>query len=224
MVIVNHELSGDADFCLSGGGVFTVLNIPTLLLSTSDVYKGTNCSKKIEEGEPYSLHPFADFTASVLPFIAAESYYLNNSKCMCIRTFPVFGEGTPDNILNRLVDRVVAGEPLESPILGYRVRSWLYITDFLVGFDLLLKEFLHGTTGIYNLGSDYKVRVQELYSTVWQLAGLNIDAAVDERYEDMPWRPNSIIPDLTRTKAVTGWRPTTSLRSGIAEMLTKRLK
>lgn len=194
---------------------------PTLVLSSSDLYKGTNCGSRIDEGMPYSLHPLADFTSDVLGYVQSETVAMRDLKeVMVVRTFPVYGLGTPDNILNRLIASARNADALIDPNYGWRVRSWLHVTDFFSGFDALLKEFLRGTTGIFNLGNDQGISIRELHKTVWQLAGFDHTNMVEEDLLDLPWRPDTLLPDLTRTKAVTKWKPRVSLRSGITEMLS----
>lgn len=213
----------DADFALVGGNVGDYeLELPTFLLSSYSIFKGTNSKPPIDEGMPCCLHPLADFMPEVVPYVNSEyQFFKNNQPLMCVRVFPVFGPGAPDNIVNRLVNSARNCGVLEEPLFGYRKRSWLHTSDFLRGIDALLTEFLHGTTGIYNLGSNSPISIRELYSTIWQLAGFDHTTMVEEEWREFPWRPDNLIPDLTRITAVTKWRPRTSLRAGIQEMLNE---
>lgn len=214
-----------ADFALVGGSNVQDygLNIPVFLLSSYSMFKGTSSRSQIDEGMPYCLHPLADFMPLAFPFVKSEYKFLSSIyPVMCVRVFPVFGPGAPDNLVNRLIDSAKDCGVLEEPLYGYRRRSWLHTSDFIRGIDSLLSEFLKGTTGIFNLGSNSPISIRELYTTVWQLAGFDYSSMVEEEWKELPWRPDILIPDLTRTIAVTKWRPRTSLRAGIKEMLNDK--
>ncbi len=227
--VVIVDTPSEADMCLIGGDFNSVddhidTETPVLLLSSHLLYKGTACPNFVDESLPYSFHPLADFALEAYKYITSETYYLNvnPAPCMVIRTFPIYGTSSRyavDSLVDRLVHRAHNCEPYIDPEYGYRKRSYLHIDDLINGFDALMKAFLHGQRGIYNLGSDKAITIKELYHTVWSLAGLDTSSPLEEDLKDFPWRPNVLVPDLTRTKAVTKWSPKITLRSGISECL-----
>lgn len=227
--VVFVDTPDEADMCLLGGDFNNVndhidTETPVLLLSSHLLYKGTACPNFVDESLPYSFHPLADFALEAHKYITSETYYLNvnPAPCMVIRTFPIYDTSSRfavDSLVDRLVHRAHNCEPYIDPEYGYRKRSYLHIDDLINGFDALMKAFLHGQTGIYNLGSDKAITIKELYHTVWSLAGLDTSKPLEEDLKDFPWRPNILVPDLTRTKAVTKWSPKITLRSGISECL-----
>lgn len=227
--VVFVDTPDEADMCLIGGDFNSVddhidTETPVLLLSSHLLYKGTSCPNFVDESLPYSFHPLADFALDAYKYITSETYYLNinPAPCMVIRTFPIYGTSTRipiNSLVDDLVNKANSCEPYIDPEYGYRKRSYLHVDDFVNGFDALMRAFLHGQRGIYNLGSDKAITIKELYHTVWSLAGLDINSPLEEDLKDFPWRPHILVPDLTRTKAITKWSPKITLRSGIAECL-----
>lgn len=195
--------------------------IPCLVLSSHEVFKGTKLGYPVKEEDMAVVHPYAEFAGPALRYLLTEQEVLQAKpeSTLVVRTFPIYGEGTPDNLVSRLLDKAAAGEALEKLTYGHRIRSFLHVDDFCEGLDSLLHRCLKGSAGIYNLGSTYMVSLQDLAHSIWQLNGLDCNNVVDEEWEQRPWRPMTLVPEMTRTFALTRWKPRIALRMGLGELL-----
>lgn len=219
-ILVDSE--DNADMVLFGGNciyapsLITRKDVPVLLLSSYKLFTGVELHREVDEGEIAVVHPLAPFAEEVLNFLNWEHHFLRRGNTMVIRLFPTFGKDSPeDTIVSRLVTAANDSEPMYQLLYSNRVRSWLHMSDLDEGFERLLRAFLKGTTGIYNLGSTFQTRIGELNKSVFQLKGLDTSNPLDEEWWDMPWRPVYLVPDMTRTAAVTKWKPRVSLRAGL---------
>lgn len=199
-------------------------DLPMLLLSSSDIYKGTFLKDYVDEGTAPAIHPLADFAPGAIEYLNNEMLALTYHKgpVMVVRAFPTFGFGPEwlntspeDTILSRLVKAADDCEPEMDLIWGTRRRSWIHMSDFLEGFLQLLLSLMRGTTGIYNLGSEFSVTLHELSRDIFRSKGLPVENKIEEDWKELPWRPNVLVPDMRRTQAITKWRPRVSVRAGL---------
>lgn len=191
---------------------------PILLLSHYSMFKGTFFRDRVREDDAAAIHPLADFTKEGFPYLDSETTILSyhTAPTMVVRTFPLMGD--EETILEKLCDKAKACDPQEDLMWGNRRRSWIHKSDFLEGIDRLMHAFGRGTTGIYNLGSELEMSISELNDAVFRAAGLPPGDLIEEEWWEMPWRPNILVPDMTRTQAVTKWRPRVSVRAYLKEV------
>jgi len=225
----------DVDFVLQGGLTGAPetwrldcpsSEIPVLLLSSDWVYSdrdlalGVRDKVPMREDDPILLPSSAEPTiASTLQYLQAENYFLRYTKTMVLRIFNIYGPDIKEGLIVDYLDCVCNVTPLPIYAPGYQTRTYLHQTDFLTIFDRMVQRFLEGTTGIFNVGSEEETSIKRLADSVWQLAyGPSTPVQVEKVRAPRSYRW-WVLPDLTRTKAVTKWKAKVTLRTGLWEML-----
>ncbi|SMD25707.1 NAD-dependent epimerase/dehydratase family protein [Kibdelosporangium aridum] len=136
-----------------------------------------------------------------------------------IRYFNVYGpRQRPAYIVSRSVHRALNGLSLVVYDEGRQTRCFTYVDDAIEG-TLLAAASPKSAGEAFNIGSMVETTVGEAVSLIAKLSNsdaeiVNVDtrAKLGKVYEDLARR----IPDNTKAGDILGWRPTTSLRDGIA--------
>jgi dTDP-glucose 4,6-dehydratase len=106
--------------------------------------------------------------------------------------------------------QALRGEPLTIFGDGAQTRSFCYVSDMMEGFFRLLQSDLHEPV---NLGNPEEWTVRQMAEAIRDLAG--VDAPLV--YEDLPVDdPKVRQPDITQATRGLDWRPTMSIREGLA--------
>lgn len=201
-------------------------NTRVLVLSDDSVYSDRDYNLKVRpEGEmsedspiliPSPLEKKARWAIQALQ---AEYDALNGpNPALVARVFSVYGPDIKGDLIDRLVSLARAEEDMPVYYPGYQVRTYLHQDDFLAIMDRLIDRLLSGTTGIFNVGSSERISIKRLVDTVWQAVnGVDKNAPLVTLPEPKSYRW-WVVPDMTRTKALTQCRPSRSLRAGIWEM------
>jgi nucleoside-diphosphate-sugar epimerase len=223
----------EPDFVMVGGlgdwyiNEYLLRNVPVLLLSSDCVYSDRDFNfdirdkKPMREDDPIFIpSPLEPTVEQILSYLSAEHEFLKDKKTMVLRIFNVYGPDISHGLIHTFLQKVNAGEPLPVYSPGYHTRTYLSQSDFLGVFGKIVHTFLRGTTGIYNLGSEEETSIKRLADSIWQLKhGPQSEVQIETDY----YAPRSyrwwVLPDLTRTKAVTKWKPRVTLRTGLWEML-----
>lgn len=116
-------------------------------------------------------------------------------------------------VLPTFVRQALAGDPITVYGDGTQQRCFCDVSD-VVDALLALVDHPGARGGVYNIGSDEEVSINELAARVRRLSGssseivhIPYERAWDDQFEDMRRR----IPDLTRIRALIGFRPTRRL-------------
>lgn len=124
-------------------------------------------------------------------------------------------------VLPRFVRQALAAEPITVHGDGSQRRCFCYVGD-VVRALIDLMEHKDADGGLFNVGNDEEVSIAELAKRVREIAGSSSEIvtipyheAWDEQFEDMPRR----VPDLTRIRALTGFRPTVGLTQIISRVV-----
>lgn len=154
----------------------------------------------------------------------AKADFANLAKELCksrkmeyihTRIFSVYGPGDhPWSLVSTCLDTWRRGGHME---LGECTQQWnfLYIGDAAAAIICLLTE---GRPGVYNIaGEDTRV-LREFIEEMYRLCGSRGSYAYGKRRPNAEG-PASLIPDITKLEAETGWRPATSFTEGIYETM-----
>lgn len=131
------------------------------------------------------------------------------------RIFSVYGPGDhPWSLVNTCLSTWQQGGHME---LGECTQQWnfLYIEDAAEAIIRLLTE---GKPGVYNIAGDDTRVLREFIEEMYRLCGSRGSYAYGIRKPNAEG-PASLIPDITKLKAETGWRPATSFTEGIYETM-----
>ena len=200
-----------------------------LLASTSEIY-GKNEAVPLSEtadcvlGSP-DVPRWAYSTAKAVSEILAFTYhYERGLPAIVVRLFNTVGprqSAAYGMVIPRLVRQALAREPLTVYGDGSQTRCFGHVTDVVDGLTVLLEH--PGAVGeMFNVGSDEEVTILELAERIIRATGstskvmlIPFEEAYTTGFEDIPRR----VPDTTKIRSLTGWKPTRSLDDILAETI-----
>lgn len=213
-----------------------VLEVKHLLMaSTSSVY-GANEEMPFRETEKADT-PLTFYAASKKANEAmAHSYaHLWNLPTTMFRFFTVYGPyGRPDLALFKFVDAMLDGRPIDIYNHGDMYRDFTYVEDLVRAIRLLIdavperpaarEDIAPGDSlspvapyRIVNIGNSDKVRLLDFVDAIEDELGIKaIRNYMEMQKGDVPatWADASLLQSLT------GYRPQTDIRQGIAEFVS----
>ncbi|MDF0602735.1 GDP-mannose 4,6-dehydratase [Psychromarinibacter sp. C21-152] len=222
-------------------GTFTVMEAARrhavrhlLMASTSSVY-GAN------EDMPYAETDKADTQLTIYSATkkANESMghayaHLHDLPTTMFRFFTVYGPwGRPDMALFKFVDAILEGRPIDIYNHGEMFRDFTYVADLVRGIRLLIdtpperpatpEEIEPGDSlspvapwRIVNIGNSEKVRLLDFVDAIEAELGV---PAKRNLMEMQPGDVPATWADATLLHRLTGYRPQTDVRSGIARFV-----
>lgn len=200
-----------------------------LIASTSEIY-GKNSSGRLSEtsdrilGSP-SVARWSYSTAKAVDEIMACLYHRERGlRSTVVRFFNTVGPRQSPAygmVIPRFARQAVRGEPLTIYASGHQRRCFLHVADAVAALLLLLEH--PGAEGeIFNIGSDDEISIRELADRIIAQAGsvscvehLSYDKAYGPGFEDMERR----VPDTTKLRVRTGWRPRHTLGDVLADAI-----
>ena len=123
---------------------------------------------------------------------------------------PDFVRGMAAVVPNFIV-QALSGEPLTIYGDGSQTRSYCYVEDLVEG--LIAMALSPGVRGPVNLGNPEEHSVLELAGIVKSLTASSSELEYLPLPEDDPKRRR---PDISLAAELLGWKPTISIREGIA--------
>lgn len=205
-----------------------------LFASSSSVY-GLNAAR------PYSVHHNVDHPVSLYAAtkksneLMAHAYsHLYRLPCTGLRFFTVYGPwGRPDMALHLFTTAIVRGEAIKVFNEGRMRRDFTYIDDIVEGvvrllplipapdpdFDAAAPDPASSSAPwrIYNIGNNQTVELNDFISALEDALGMRA------RKDMLPMQPGDVEAtwaDIDALAAVTGFKPITLLRDGIARFVS----
>ncbi|MBX4930007.1 NAD-dependent epimerase/dehydratase family protein [Rhizobium binae] len=132
-----------------------------------------------------------------------------------LRLFNIYGAGQrPDFLIPTLLNRIRAKQDIEVMDLSPR-RDYVFVDDVLSAFTKAM-DVPDGYHCI-NIGSGRSYSVQEIIDILQEAAGtaLPVVSSCAVRRNEIP----DVRADITRARAVLGWRPEWDLPAGIRELM-----
>ncbi|ONI76352.1 epimerase [Actinosynnema sp. ALI-1.44] len=193
-----------------------------VMASTSEVY-GRN-----------PAIPWAEDADRVLGSTTADRWTYSSSKAVVehmtygfarqhgvrastVRYFNVYGpRQRPAYVVSRTIHRLLTGKPALVYDGGRQTRCFTYVADAIEA-TVCLADNSEADGQVFNIGSDQETSIGEIARLATHLIGgtvSSVDTAhtLGERYEDIERR----VPDVSKAKAVLGWRATTEVAEGLA--------
>ena len=159
--------------------------------------------------EDARVRPTGYYGASKLAAEVLADAYRDRIRIAHLRLFFVYGPHQSGMLIARLVDSILAGEPVKLPAQGPGLEFVpTYVDDVARAFVSAVEN---GWEGPVNVASPQRVTFQELLETIGQAAGRDL---VVERAGEAPSQP--IVPDLTKLASLMDLSGFTPLDDGIA--------
>jgi len=201
----------------------------TLVASTSEIY-GKQTVGPIREdsdrvlGSPLNAR-WSYSTAKAVDEILAYTYWIERRlPTVIVRLFNCVGPrqtGAYGMVVPRLVRQALLEEDLTVYGDGEQQRCFCHVYDTVDG---LLRLIDHpGAVGdVFNLGSQQEVSINELARLILEMTEsrsrsvhIPYERAYERGFEDMQRR----VPDISKLRALTGWKPARSLAETLRDVI-----
>ncbi|WP_428925703.1 SDR family NAD(P)-dependent oxidoreductase [Marinibacterium sp. SX1] len=205
-----------------------------LMASTSSVY-GANARMPYAETDKADTQLTIYAATKKATEAMGHSYaHLWNLPTTMFRFFTVYGPwGRPDMALFKFVDAILEGRPIDIYNHGEMFRDFTYIDDLVNGIRLLIDAVPQRPASpediapndslspvaphrIVNIGNSDKVRLLDFVDAIEDTLGIPAKRnLMDMQKGDVPatWADAGLLQDLT------GYRPATDVRQGIARFV-----
>jgi UDP-glucose 4-epimerase len=202
-----------------------------LIASSSEVYGDHREEKPLAEDARRIYGPttarrwaYADSKA-MDEFLALALHEERDLDCVIVRLFNTVGarqSGQYGMVIPRMVDRALAGEPIEIHGDGTQTRCFCHVADATRALHGLLEDA--STSGeIFNVGSTESIRIRDLADRIRAATASRSELVFvpyDEIYrhgvvEEMLHR----IPSIDKVGAAIGWAPTLLLDDILADVI-----
>jgi len=199
------------------------------LASTSEVY-GRNSKVPLKEDDTriYGSTAVARWsyaaTKAMDEFLALAYYRNKRLPVIVARFFNTVGPrqtGRYGMVIPRFVGQALSNESLTIYGDGNQTRSFTYVRDVVRGVIDLIDE-PKAVGGIFNIGGDEEISINELAKRIRQLtqssselAHIPYEDAYQEGFEDMERR----VPDISKIEALTGYVNHHNLNSILGEIV-----
>ena len=168
-------------------------------------------------------HPARPTSPYGVSKVAAESYLtcwqgLTGASTLSLRLANIYGPRQNPlgeaGVIAIFAHRLLRGEPCIVHWDGEQTRDYVYVGDVADAVSRALDR--PEVTGILNIGTGVEVSVNDLYRRLARLAGVAREPEYGPRREG-DWRRGTL--DATRAGKVLGWRPLTTLDTGLAQTM-----
>jgi UDP-glucuronate 4-epimerase len=189
---------------------------PFLFASSSSVY-GDNPKVPFAESDPVDnpISPYAA-TKKAGELICHSWHHLYRMNIACLRFFTVYGpRQRPDLAISKFTKLIDAGEPIPFYGDGSTSRDYTFIGDIVDGVEKALAWACGDGCryNIFNLGGSRPIDLHRLVEVIEVVLGKK--AVIDR----LPMQPGDVartFADLAKSSSVLGYRPTTSIETGVA--------
>jgi UDP-glucose 4-epimerase len=188
-----------------------------LIASTSEVY-GKNDRVPLREDDdallgPTSKHRWSYACSKAVDEFLGLAYHRSRGVPVIIaRYFNTVGPrqtGRYGMVVPRFVQQALAGRPITVYGDGGQSRSFTDVAD-TVRATIMLARHPDAVGGVFNVGTGHETTINDLARSVRALAGsaseivhVAYERAYSEGFEDLRRR----VPDVTRLRRLTGFRP-----------------
>lgn len=194
---------------------------PLLLASTSEIYGKNTADSLSEEADRILGSPLKSrwtyAAAKGIDEAFAHAYWQQfDLPVTIVRLFNTVGPrqtGRYGMVVPNLVDQALRGDPLTVYGDGRQTRCFSFVHDVVPAL-VRLQETPASVGKAFNLGGSFEVSILDLAERIIELLGspstielVPYERAYGPGYEDMRRR----VPDNTRSRALVGFAPTTTL-------------
>jgi nucleoside-diphosphate-sugar epimerase len=182
-----------------------------VLASTSSLY-GASCPQPFRE-DADTDHPLSPYAASKkgAEALCHPWHALHGIDVTILRYFTVYGPaGRPDMSIFRFVQGIREGRPIPVYGDGEQSRDFTYVDDIARGTVAALRPLRFE---VVNLGGDEPHRLNQVVARIEEAVGRRAEVRRGPRH---PADVQATWADVSKAKALLGWRPEVPLAEGIA--------
>lgn len=183
-----------------------------VFISSSSVYGATSrvpFSEDDHVGQPISPYAATKRSGELLAY---TYHHLFGLPVTCLRLFTVYGpRQRPEMAIHAFTRNILNGTPIRMFGDGTTSRDYTYVDDIVQGIEAAW-ERPHGYE-IFNLGESQTITLAGLIAAIEEATGKK---AIIERLPDQPGDVPTTYADVSKARRLLGYRPTTSVRDGIA--------
>jgi UDP-glucuronate decarboxylase len=198
------------------------LNIPILQASTSEIYGSPTVHPQVEtywgNVNPIGIRSCYDEGKRSAETLFADFRRNHGVDSKIMRIFNTYGPNMARNdgrVISNFIIQALKGVEITMYGQGDQTRSFCYVKDLVEGMYKFLKSNFE-ISGPLNFGSTTETTMLDLAKTVIMLTNSKSEIVYKVLPQDDPDRRR---PDLTRTKELIGWEPSTSLVNGLQETI-----
>jgi len=194
-----------------------------LHVSTDEVYGSLGDSGKFTEDSVYAPNsPYSASKAASDHLVRAfhHTYGLPVLTTNCSNNYGPFQ--FPEKLIQLIIARALAGEPLPIYGDGKNIRDWLYVGDHCTAINAVLDGGRVGET--YNVGGDAEMQNIDVVQAICALLDARRPRADGKPrasqityVADRPGHDRRYAIDASKLKRELGWQPGHSFERGIAE-------
>jgi len=183
--------------------------------STSQVF---GIPKKLPIAENAELHPLSIYAASkacgeILCETYSKSYGLN---VVIIRSFSIYGPQSPPHLVTtNIITQTLKKNKIKIGNLSPK-RDFLYITDLVSAFELLINKNLKGCSK-YNVGSGKSISINDLCRKIIKISKKKILFESDKKLFRKSEIPD-LFCDITKIKKLD-WKPKITIDEGLTHTI-----
>jgi dTDP-glucose 4,6-dehydratase len=191
-----------------------------LLASTSEVYGDPLVHPQVESywGNvnpvgPRSMYDESKRFAEALTSAYHRSYEVDSRIVRIFNTYGPRMRPRDGRVVSNFIVQALGDEPITIYGDGSQTRSFCYVSDLVDGVYRLFLSDRHEPT---NLGNPGEYTVRQLAETVKEMTGSRSPIIEEPLPVDDPRLRK---PDIAIAQAVLGWKPTVTLREGLASTI-----
>lgn len=188
--------------------------------STSEVY-GSAQSVPMNEDHPLCApHPYG--ASKIASDRLCNAYIQTYGMNICIaRPFNTFGPKQRDHgyggAISIFTKRVLGGQP---PIVygdGSQTRDYMYVSDLVRAYDLVLKS-KRSLKEVINFGTGKDIRILDLANRIVELCG-GKGKIKPVHVAARPGEIHKMVADYSKAKKLLGWKPKCTLEKGLRDFV-----
>ena len=191
-------------------------NVRKLIFTSSSSVYGNNKKVPFSESDIVD-NPISPYAASKKAgeLLCHTYHHLHGFDIFCLRLFTVYGpRQRPDLAIHKFAKLIMEGKPIPFFGDGSTERDYTYIEDIVDGIMRAIKN-LKGYD-IFNLGESKTISLIELVHTLEKLLGKK---AIIDYLPTQPGDVTKTYADISKTKQLLGYNPSTIIEEGIEKFI-----
>ena len=187
--------------------------------SSCEVYGGKDTPiVETDELKPQSPYSASKVAADRLAYAYYKTYGI---KLVIVRPFNVFGERQKEKaggaVIPIFISKAMKGEPLVVFGDGKQSRDYMYISDLIRGYGLVLEHLTELDGEVINFGTGQKTSIKSIAEYIAGKFGVEVKYGFPR-----PGEVKQFICNYDKAKRLLGWEPQVTIWEGIDKLIEWR--